>query len=137
MFSRWLTTLSEVSRIRENRFKETLNELCSRALVVVLFGSRARGDYTPLSDWDLLAIVADGEYRVEIMDVGQVVWLPLSRLNNVLKNSMIILDAVTDGKVLCGDSRIFEVVKGRVNEYIEEMRLVRTKHGWFPKNTTA
>ena len=131
MYSRWLEVLGEVARLRE-----VLGELCSRSLVVVLFGSRARGDYTPLSDWDLMAIVQMGEYRIEVKDIGQVVWLPLSRLSDVLDHSMIILDAVTDGKVLCGDSGVFEDVKDKVSRYIRERNLVRTKDGWFPNAVT-
>ncbi|ADN50962.1 nucleotidyltransferase domain-containing protein [Vulcanisaeta distributa] len=133
MYSRWLEALNEVTRWREARFMELLNELCRKSLVVVLFGSRARGDNTPLSDWDLMAIIPTGEYRIEVRDIGQVVWLPLSRLREVLESSMVILDAVTDGKVLCGDSRVFDDVKDRVRRYIEERGLVRTKSGWFPK----
>ena len=120
--------------MREARFREVLGELCSKSIVVVLFGSRARGDNTPLSDWDLMAIVPSGEYRVEALDIGQVVWLPLDKLSEVLERSMIILDAVTDGKVLCGDSKVFEEVRGRVNEYVKEKDLVRTKDGWFPRS---
>ena len=132
MYSRWLEVLGEVSRLREARFREVLKELCSRSLAVVLFGSRARGDYTPLSDWDLMAIIPMGEYRVEVRDIGQVVWLPLSELDHVLNHSMIILDAVADGKVLCGDSGVFKYVKDKVDEYVKGKNLVRTKYGWFP-----
>ncbi len=135
MYSRWLEALNEVTRWRETRFMELLNELCRKSLVVVLFGSRARGgDNTPLSDWDLMAVIPTGEYKVEVRDVGQVIWLPLSRLDEVLESSMVILDAVTDGKVLCGDSRVFDDVRDRVRRYIEGKGLVRTKSGWFPKD---
>ncbi len=59
----------------------------------------------------------------------------MSRLNEVLESSMVILDAVTDGKVLCGDSRIFDDIRDRVRRYIEERGgLVRTKSDWFPKD---
>ncbi|WP_222702309.1 nucleotidyltransferase domain-containing protein [Staphylothermus hellenicus] len=46
---------------------EILEELCSRALVIVLFGSRARGDNIPLSDWDLLAIVETGYIELSLV----------------------------------------------------------------------
>ncbi|WP_069806638.1 nucleotidyltransferase domain-containing protein [Vulcanisaeta thermophila] len=134
MFSRWLEALKEVSAEREGRFREVLRELCSESLAVALFGSRARGDHTPLSDWDLLAIVASGEYRVEARDIGQVVWLPLDKVDNVLGTSMIILDAVMDGKLLCGDPRVLDEVKTKVREYIERMNLIRTRSGWFPRS---
>lgn len=131
MYSRWLKALNELVKEREAKFRSVLGELCGRALVVVLFGSRARGDNTPLSDWDLLAIVPMGQYRVESRDIGQVVWLPLNDLDGVLEYSMIILDAVMDGKVLCGDAEIFNSVKSRVEAYIRKRGLVRTRIGWI------
>ncbi|GAB6946739.1 nucleotidyltransferase domain-containing protein [Vulcanisaeta sp. JCM 16161] len=134
MYSRWLEALNEITRQREVRFREVLNELCRESLVVILFGSRARGDNTPLSDWDLMAVVSSGEYRVETVDVGQVVWLPLDRLDYVLEHSMIILDAVADGKVLCGDAKVFNDIKDRVIKYIRDKDLARTKDGWFPRS---
>jgi len=73
MFEKWLETLREVSRAREEEARRLIEELCRKALAVALFGSRARGDDTPLSDWDLLAVVKSGEYRVEHRRVGQVV----------------------------------------------------------------
>jgi len=50
MFERWLEVLREVVKAREEEARRLIEELCGRALVVALFGSRARGDYTPLSD---------------------------------------------------------------------------------------
>jgi predicted nucleotidyltransferase len=63
MFERWLEVLREVLRAREEEARRLIEELCREALVVALFGSRARGDYTPLSDWDLLAVVEGGGYK--------------------------------------------------------------------------
>ncbi|ABP50407.1 MULTISPECIES: nucleotidyltransferase domain-containing protein [Pyrobaculum] len=137
MYEKWLRALRKVTVLREARFRELLNELCGRALAVVLFGSRARGDHTPLSDWDLLAITPSGEYKLEVVDVGQVAWLPLDRLDEVLERSMIILDAVADGKVLCGDPQAFNVVKEKVEKYIRERGLVRTKSGWYPRRAVG
>ncbi len=47
---------------------------------------------------------------------------------------MIILDAVTDSKALCGDQGVFDAVKEKVNRYIRDRDLVRTGDGWFPRN---
>lgn len=100
--------------------------------MVSLFGSRARGDYTPLSDWDLLAVVESGDYKVEHRGVGQVVWLPLDKLDEVLEWSMVVLDAVADAKPICGDRGKLEEVRKKVEEYVRRRGLVRTKHGWLP-----
>ncbi|MCI4446349.1 MAG: nucleotidyltransferase domain-containing protein [Pyrobaculum sp.] len=111
MFERWLEVLREVARAREEEARRLIEELCGRALVVALFGSRARGDYTPLSDWDLLAVVESGDYKVEHRGVGQVVWLPLEKLDEVLEWSMVVLDAVADAKPICGDRGKLEEVR--------------------------
>jgi len=132
MFERWLEVLREVARAREEEARRLIEELCGRALVVSLFGSRARGDYTPLSDWDLLAVVESGDYKVEHRGVGQVVWLPLDRLDEVLEWSMVVLDAVADAKPICGDWEKLEEVRNKVEEYARRRGLVRTKHGWLP-----
>jgi len=132
MFERWLEVLREVARAREEEARRLIEELCGRALVVALFGSRARGDYTPLSDWDLLAVVEGGGYKVEHRGVGQVVWLPLDKLDDVLEWSMVVLDAVADAKPVCGDREKLEEVRKKVEEYVRRRGLVRTRHGWFP-----
>ncbi|MEM1597295.1 MAG: HEPN domain-containing protein [Pyrobaculum sp.] len=54
MFNKWLEYVKEVAEERERRFNALLQRLCQSSLAVVLFGSRARGDHTPLSDWDIL-----------------------------------------------------------------------------------
>jgi hypothetical protein len=132
VFERWLAALREVVRAREEEARRLIEELCGRALVVALFGSRARGDYTPLSDWDLLAVVESGDYKVEHRGVGQVVWLPLDKLDEVLEWSMVVLDAVADAKPICGDREKLEEVRKKVEEYVRRRGLVRTKHGWLP-----
>jgi predicted nucleotidyltransferase len=132
MFERWLKALREVARAREEEARRLIEELCRRALAVALFGSRARGSHTPLSDWDLLAVVESGDYRVEHRGVGQVVWLPLDKLEEVLEWSMVVLDAVTDAKPICGDRGKLEEVRKKVQEYIKRRGLVRTRHGWLP-----
>lgn len=131
MFERWLEALREVSREREEAAWRIIEEICRKALVVVLFGSRARGDHTPLSDWDLLALVESGEYRLEQKPIGQVVWLPLDKLEEVLSRSMVVLDAAADGKPICGDVGKFEEFKAAVLEYAKRHNLVRRAGGWF------
>ena len=124
--------MREVVKAREEEARRLIEELCGRALVVALFGSRARGDYTPLSDWDLLAVVESGDYKVDHRGVSQVVWLPLDKLDEFLEWSMVVLDAVMDAKPVCGDRKKREEVRKKVEEYVRRKGLVRTRHGWFP-----
>jgi hypothetical protein len=59
---------------------------------VVLFGLRARGDFHDMSDWDLAVVTQDGEYAVKTEEFGQAVYIPLSKLHQILAFSMLIFD---------------------------------------------
>ncbi|ACB39527.1 nucleotidyltransferase domain-containing protein [Pyrobaculum neutrophilum] len=112
-----ISLVREVEAEREARFRQILEQLCRRATAVALFGSRARGDHTPLSDWDMLAVAAEGEYRVENTPVGQIVWAPLDRLEEALERSTILLDALADAKLLCGDPAALERARAAAAAY--------------------
>ena len=60
--------------------------------------------------------------------------MPPDKLDHVLEVSMVILDAIFDGKLLCGDEDVFMVVRRRASDYVERKGLVRTRAGWFPSN---
>jgi hypothetical protein len=51
-----------------------IKEAC-RVGDVALFGSRARGDFHDMSDWDLAVVTQDGEYAVKTEEFGQVVYI--------------------------------------------------------------
>lgn len=127
-----VSLIRSVEAEREERFKKILKEVCGKALAVALFGSRARGDNTPLSDWDILAIIETGEYRIESSGIGQIIWLPLDKIRNVIEWSMIILDALVDAKLLCGDGKVLDKARRQALKYIEEKHLTRTRIGWIP-----
>ncbi|MGC9170327.1 MAG: nucleotidyltransferase domain-containing protein [Thermoproteus sp.] len=60
---RWI----ELNKARERELSEILREFVSRRCGeadVVLFGSRARGDFHALSDWDIALISREGAYVV-------------------------------------------------------------------------
>ncbi|MBO3800680.1 MAG: nucleotidyltransferase domain-containing protein [Candidatus Brockarchaeota archaeon] len=86
-----------------------------RLTAVILFGSRARGDWGPWSDYDLLII---GDFEKNYVDrIGDVLELlsdikiPVEphpytlqeALNMLKKGSPIIFDAIEEGKVLYRD----------------------------------
>ena len=52
-FIEWL---KEREKARRKLFEEYLRRLSEEPVTVILFGSRARGDYNLLSDYDLLII---------------------------------------------------------------------------------
>lgn len=51
----------------QNRIKKSIISKDSKA-VVYLFGSRARGDFRPDSDWDIMILVDDSQVTNEIED---------------------------------------------------------------------
>ncbi|ADC65200.1 DNA polymerase beta domain protein region [Ferroglobus placidus DSM 10642] len=97
---------------------------------VILFGSRARGDYKPWSDYDLL-IIADFTERyldrigrlLEILDLGINLEPHPYTLNEALemlkKGSPTILDALSEGIILF-ESKKFEVVKKAYEELLKK-----------------
>lgn len=134
MFNKWLECVKELAEERERRFNALLQRLCQSSLAVVLFGSRARGDHTPLSDWDILVLTETGHYRVEAGELGQIFWLPIDEVDRVLDFSMVLLDAVMEGKLLCGSGEAFAKVRDRVEAYVKSRGLVKTKSGWIRKD---
>ena len=47
---------------------------------------------------------------------------------------MVLLDAVMDGKLLCGSGEAFAKVRDRVEAYVKSRGLVKTKGGWIRKD---
>ena len=94
-----------------NRVVEIL-KMRYRLIAVILFGSRARGDYTPCSDYDIL-IIADFqspylERLKEVLDILKDVKIPiephpytLEEAIRMLKNgNPTIYDALDEGIIL-------------------------------------
>ncbi|NWF95418.1 MAG: nucleotidyltransferase domain-containing protein [Candidatus Thorarchaeota archaeon] len=102
----------------------------------VLYGSRADGTASLLSDFDLLWIV-EGEpdrdaIRREAVRRGVDLFLvTVSELNNALENhNSIVLDALTRGRVLFDTLDMIPSLKEQVRRLIEAHGLVRTEVGW-------
>ncbi len=99
---------------------------------MVLFGSRARGDFHDMSDWDLAVVTQDGEYAVKTEEFGQAVYIPLAKLRQLLAFSMLILDVAYEGRLLCGRREFWQGFAREVMQYIREKRLRKNKWGWYP-----
>jgi len=134
MYRDLVSLVKEVEASRKRKFEELLSKLCQEAIAVALFGSRARGDHTPLSDWDILAIIGGGQYKIEVVSIGQIVWLPLDNVGECIRKSMILLDALIDAKLICGNDEALNRARNEAMRYIEEAKLKRTRLGWVPRN---
>ncbi|ABL79086.1 nucleotidyltransferase domain-containing protein [Thermofilum pendens] len=109
-----MNTLSDVVERLKNRFK---------VYAVILFGSRARGDWKPWSDYDLLVIGDfDKDYldRIgEVLDALRDVRLPVEphpytlseALEMVEKGNPLIISALEEGVVLHSTGEFEKLVK--------------------------
>ncbi len=128
----WIDIFREVAEERGKRAEELAMRLCGEGGALLLFGSRAREGGHPFSDWDLALIVRDGDYEVRSTGVGQLFVIPLDRLDELLATSMVILDILADGVLLCGDRALYEEALAKFKRYVEERGLVRSRLGWVP-----
>lgn len=110
---RWV----EVAKRRRREIAAFIKEAC-RVGDVALFGSRARGDFHDMSDWDLAVVTQDGEYAVKTEEFGQVVYIPLAKLRQLLDFSMLILDVAYEGRLLCGRGECWQVFAREVMQYV-------------------
>ncbi len=106
--------------------------LACRVGGVVLFGSRARGDFHDMSDWDLAVVTQDGEYAVKTVEFGQAVYIPLTKLRQLLAFSMLILDVAYEGRLLCGRGEFWQEFTRKVMQYVRERKLRKSRWGWYP-----
>ncbi|WP_440060020.1 nucleotidyltransferase domain-containing protein [Thermogladius sp. 4427co] len=95
--------LGEAVRILIDRFKP---------IAIILFGSRARGDYKPWSDYDILIIAYFTkpylERLGEVLEALKDIPLPIEphpytleeALNMLEKGNPIIVDALSEGRIL-------------------------------------
>jgi predicted nucleotidyltransferase len=94
-----------------------IKEAC-RVGDVALSGLRARGDFHDMSDWDLAVVAQGGEYAVKTEEFGQVVYIPLAKLHQLLDFSMLILDVAYEGRPLCGRGELWQGFAREVLQYV-------------------
>ena len=104
----------------EALFKEVLEEASEREVTLLLFGSRARGDYNILSDYDLLAIHRGTplEGRGLIVNVFNV---DVRELDEEVYRSPLVFSAVMTGHVILD--------KLNIKQHLSELRRRLTRDG--------
>lgn len=125
---------SSLRRVYEEIEKEVakyLEKLCSSGYTVILFGSRARGDYRPDSDWDIL-VVGDSKPEVQLLPVNLFFYKPLELDENIENFNTIVVDAFYEGKPLCDNLGIYSRYREKVLEEVKKRKLVKRREGWFP-----
>ena len=114
---RWVEVVKRRRREIAAAVAAFIKEAC-RVGDVALFGSRARGDFHDMSDWDLAVVTQDGEYAVKTEEFGQVVYIPLSKLHLILAFSILIFDVAYEGRLLCGRGELWQEFAREVAQYV-------------------
>ncbi len=123
------------SRAKEEAFRGFIRELVKRKprSTLILFGSRARGDATPLSDYDLLAVM-DGPVDVEKPSFVQLFVMDIRDLESEVRRfNTVLIDAVMEGIVLHDGLSIYEEVRRKVEREIKARKVRKDWRGWVPE----
>jgi len=128
---RWVEVAKKRRQVIAAAVAAFIKETC-RVGDVVLFGSRTRGDFHDMSNWDLAVVTQDGEYAVKAEEFGQAVYIPLAKLRQLLDFSMLILDVAYEGRLLCGRGELWHAIAREVMQYVRERRLGKNRWGWYP-----
>ena len=125
-------------RFMEEAFERYLASLKDEAVTIILFGSRARGEQTAMSDYDLLVIKKRGAtssaYRnfdpslnVSIFEV----WL--DELESAAYWNSVVLSALLDGRVILDNLGVKEELMRLKERLIKEGAYISRKGVKFPK----
>jgi len=125
------------------RLKKVLNKTAEEAeaylsmlkelnALVVLFGSRGRGDYRGDSDWDILVVIKDkSSVPRPYLPVDLFIYTPNEVFEEIKKFNTIVIDAILEGKVLADNINIYSELKKLVMNEIRKRKVKKTKYGWF------
>lgn len=93
---------------KEEQFKDYVNSLCSKNYTVILFGSKARGDFKKYSDYDLLVIREDFP-KFPPTDAIELHFYKKEKVDKeIAEFNTVIIDAFYEGKLLCDKLNIYE-----------------------------
>ncbi len=124
------------SRIKEEAFRKFVREFTKKwpKSTLIIFGSRARGEANPLSDYDLLAIV-EGPINIENPPFIQLFVIDVRKWESEVRRfNTIVVDAVVEGIVLYDGLEIYEKMRERIEEEIRRRGVKRDRRGWVPAN---
>ncbi|MEM4281838.1 MAG: nucleotidyltransferase domain-containing protein [Candidatus Caldarchaeum sp.] len=125
----------KIAEKKRKMFEVIVKQLCNSSLMVILFGSRAKGLETLLSDYDLLVVERDSVEEAPVIQwPAQIFKYGLDSVREGIRSlNTIILDDLIDGKVLCGDADLFQQLRRQAEETVKMRRIVRRGLGWVPE----
>jgi len=130
----WVKLSRRLARKNAEAFETVKRDLCSQVRLAVLFGSRSRGEHTPLSDYDVLVVKAEPSPAIfQRMGPVQVFSYGEEEIRKQLTSfNTVVLDALLEGVLLCGDKTLFEGLKSMAGKVVEERAVRKTEAGWMP-----
>jgi len=132
-----LARRAEEKERRFRRFIEDARRMFPRQLTLILFGSRARGEQTMLSDYDLLAICDAQVYEklLETRPIGvQLFHIDPGSLEGEMRRfNTILVDAALEGKPMHDGLGVWGLLRRMAWEEVRRRRLEKTRAGWLPK----
>ncbi len=131
----FLRRVKEREERRKLAFHKILEEMKGREIAIVLFGSRARGDCSASSDFDILAIVKDENVAKELKESLKREKIPsdlhvyyFEEAKKLLPFSSILLDALQEGVLLIDGIGIHDLLLEAAE--LRKKGLGRVKGGW-------
>ncbi len=126
-------------REREERrisvLRKILENMKGKEIAVILFGSRARGESSASSDFDILVIVRDQRVSDELKEALRKERIPsdlhifrLEEAKELLPSSSILLDALQEGLLLLDGLGIENLIEEAKN--LKKRGIGRVKGGW-------
>ena len=132
-------------RLRNRNWRRNLEKFVDSVkrfygkVLIILFGSRARGEYSAYSDTDILIVLENYNeedlrrllslaYKFDLISPEIHLFDKQYVLNNFEENT-VLLDAVYEGTVLFDSLGIVEELKRRLAEYLNK-GFRRNKNGW-------
>lgn len=121
--------LLEIYKEEEMQFKEYVAYLCNNNFTVILFGSRARGDFKIYSDYDLL-VIGEELPRFPPTDAIELHFYKRERIDKeIAEFNTVVIDAFYEGKLPCDKLNIYEDKRKKVLERVKGLKRVRD--GWI------
>lgn len=102
--------LRKLAEKAEREFEEFLKEAKRHEVTIILFGSRARGNHTLISDYDLLIIHVGDELKRKGLTLN-VFNVELEELRNTISSSPLLLAAILEGRVLIDNLNVEDELK--------------------------
>jgi len=104
-------------------------------LLVLLFGSLAKGDFTQYSDADVLLLVKESVNWAEVYPLGEgvvwpVVWTVGDFEKALQEGNTFLVEALEDGISLAGSETLHRRLLSVLREVKERMGLERVPGGW-------